>query len=114
MFPSKLIDTHRFTRAGLTFAVGAVGESTLETADVTVKVEGLSSELRVLVQPDSESALLGTDFPPSPQILHKKLEDVLVQESDRQSAQDSNDSISRDSKQPMVQTLQFQLRCQQT
>lgn len=63
-----------------TVAVGAVGKLTLETADVMVEVEGLSSELRVLVQPDRESALLGTDFPPFPKILLRKLNDILVQE----------------------------------
>ena len=76
MFPPNLIEPSEYT--GLrTVTIGAVGESTLEMADVLVEVEGECSELQVLVQPDRESALLGTDFPSFAKILHRKLDDFL-------------------------------------
>lgn len=58
MFPPKLIEPKEYTGSRIV-AVGAVGEATLETADVIVEVGDWASELQVLVQPDRENAFLG-------------------------------------------------------
>ena len=62
LFPAKFIDKNDYT-GGRMIVKGAVGEKSLQTAIVTVEMEGEKRDMRVLVTKEYTTPLLGMDYP---------------------------------------------------
>ncbi len=62
LFPAKFIQQEDYTGGWMTVK-GAVGEQSLQTARVTVVLDGVTDDMRVLVTTEDTTPLLGTDYP---------------------------------------------------
>jgi hypothetical protein len=61
LFPAKFVDRKDYTGGWMTVR-GAVGEQSLQTAVVTVEMEGEKEDMRVLVTMEDTTPLLGMDY----------------------------------------------------
>ena len=78
MFPAKMLDQKDYSGDWMKVK-GAVGEKFLQTAVVTVEVEGEKADMCVLVTPEDTTPLLGMDYPHFDDTMLRKLAERLAQ-----------------------------------